>query len=115
MSLAQEVNRYIDVKSPWKTIKEHRALTTTPIYVALSALSGLKTMLYPFLPFSSQKLHNFLGFEGDVATAGWKLSLPLPGQKLPPPEPLFVKLEEKMIKEESSRLGQAFCLQTGRG
>lgn len=107
MSLAQEVNRYIDAKSPWKTIKEDRALAATPIYVALCALSGLKTMLYPFLPFSSQKLHTLLGFEGDVESAGWKVSLPLPGQRLPSPNPLFVKLEERIIEEESSRLGQA--------
>ena len=110
MSLAQEVNRYIDAKSPWKTIKEDRALAATPIYVALCALSGLKTMLYPFLPFSSQKLHKLLGFEGDVKAAGWKISLPVPGQRLPSPEPLFVKLEERIIEEESSRLGQACCL-----
>jgi methionyl-tRNA synthetase len=110
MALAQEVNRYLDEKSPWKMIKEERQAAATAIYVALSVLSGLKTMLYPFLPFSSQKLHALLGFEGDVESGGWKLCLPSPGQRLPPPEPLFAKLEERMMEEETGRLGHVHCL-----
>jgi hypothetical protein len=31
---------------------------------------------------------------------------PEPGQKLLPPEPLFVKLEEDLVAEETARLGK---------
>jgi methionyl-tRNA synthetase len=64
-------------------------------------------MLYPFLPFSSQKLHEYLGFTGRVEEYGWQRKLPQPGQKLLPPQPLFTKLDEKLVDEETSRLGQA--------
>jgi len=109
MSLAQETNRYLDKKSPWKIIKQDREASATTLYIAISVLSCLKTVLYPFLPFSSQKLHEFLGFKGNVGDDGWQLHFPSPGQKLLPPEPLFSKLDEKLVEEETSRLGHAPC------
>ena len=106
MSLAQEANRYLEEKSPWKMINQDRQASATALYTAISVLSCLKTALYPFLPFSSQKLHEFLGFKGSVENDGWQLVFPPPGQKLLPPQPLFSKLDEKLIEEEASRLGQ---------
>jgi methionyl-tRNA synthetase len=105
MSLAQETNRYLENKSPWKMIKQNRKEAATALYIALCAISYLKTMLYPFLPFSSQKLHRLLGFKGNVKDYGWKPITPKPGQKLLPPEPLFVKLDEGLVAEETARLG----------
>lgn len=105
MSLAQEANRYLDEKSPWKTIKQDRQASATSLYVAISVLSCLRTALYPFLPFSSQKLHQLLGFTGSVEGDGWQLHFPPPGQKLLPPQPLFSKLDEELVEEEAGRLG----------
>jgi methionyl-tRNA synthetase len=106
MSLAQETNRYLDGKSPWKTIKKDRQASANALYVALTVLSCLRTVLYPFLPFSSQKLHEYLGFEGKVEDCGWQLTLLPPGQKLREPQPLFVKLDEGLADEETVRLGK---------
>ena len=105
MSLAQETNRYLEEKSPWKVIKEDKQAAATALYVAISVISCLRTALYPFLPFSSQKLHEYLGFEGRVEDDGWQPRSPSPEQKLLPPEPLFSKLDEGLIEEEVSRLG----------
>jgi len=107
MSLAQEANRYLDEKSPWKTIKQDRQASAMALYVAISVLSCLRTGLYPFLPFSSQRLHEFLGFKGSVEDDGWQLRFPSSGQRLLPPEPLFSKLDEGLADEETSRLGHA--------
>lgn len=108
MSLAQGVNRYLDEKSPWKTIKQDRQASATALYVAISVLSCLRTALYPFLPFSSQRLHEFLGFKGSVEDDGWQLHFPPSGQRLLPPEPLFSKLDEGLADEETNRLGHAY-------
>ncbi len=105
MSLAQEVNRYLEDKSPWRVVKQDRQAAATALYIALCVISYLKTMLYPFLPFSSQKLHRMLGFDGNIEDYGWQLMTPKPGQKLLPPEPLFVKLDEGLVAEETARLG----------
>ncbi len=105
MQLARETNQYLDNKSPWKIIKEDREAAADSLYVALCVISHLKTMLYPFLPFSSQKLHELLGFEGNIEKYGWQPQPPLPGQRLLEPEPLFTKLDEGLVAEETSRLG----------
>ena len=105
MSLAQETNRYLDEKSPWKLIKQDRQASATVLYAAIAVLSCLSTALYPFLPFSSQRLRQFLGFEGSIEDYGWQLTLPEPGQKLLPPQPLFTKLDEELVEEETARLG----------
>ncbi len=110
MTIAQETNRYLDEKSPWKIIKENRGAAATSLFVAICAISYLKTMLYPFLPFSSQKVHEFLGFKGNIEDYARKYPLqplPAPGQKLLEPKPLFTKLDDKLIEEETARLGQA--------
>jgi len=105
MSLAQETNRYLDEKSPWKLIKQDRQASATVLYAAIAVLSCLSTALYPFLPFSSQRLREFLGFEGSIEDYGWQLTVPQPGQKLLPPQPLFTKLDEELVEEETGRLG----------
>ncbi|MEA3442064.1 MAG: methionine--tRNA ligase [Chloroflexota bacterium] len=105
MSLAQEANRYLDEQAPWKNIKKERQASAKSVYTALSLLSALKTIFYPFLPFSAEKLHSFLGFEGSAKEAGWQFQLPKPGQKLRKPRPLFIKLDESIVDQENSRLG----------
>jgi methionyl-tRNA synthetase len=105
MSLAREANRYLDEQAPWKTIKTGRETSAKSTYTVLSVLAALKTVLYPFLPFSSERLHSFLGFDGSVGEAGWKIQFLPPGQKLGQPQPLFVKLDEDIVAEETSRLG----------
>ena len=104
MSLAQEANRYLDEQAPWKTIKTEREMTAKSAYTILSVLAALKTIFYPFLPFSSEKLHYFLGFDGSVKEAGWKVQFLPAGQKLRQPQPLFVKLDEDIVAKESDRL-----------
>ena len=108
MSLAQEANRYLDEQAPWKTIKTERnpdkIETAKSVYTVLSVLAALKTVFYPFLPFSSEKLHYFLGFDGSVKEQGWKMQFLPPAQKLRQPQPLFIKLDEEIVAKESSRL-----------
>ncbi len=104
MSLAQEANRYLDDKAPWKTLKQDRQASATAVYVALSVLAALKTIFYPFLPFSSERLHKYLGFDGTIETTGWQIQSLVVGQKLLEPEPLFHKLDDSIVAEETNRL-----------
>jgi methionyl-tRNA synthetase len=131
MSAAQEVNRYLDAAAPWKALKRDPAAAATSVYVALRAIDSLKMLFYPFLPFSSEALHQTLGYDGSLMgrlylqeiaegdkihrvlrldrqkTVGeWSPSRLPVGQKLRPPKPLFEKLDEKVIEEEVARLQQ---------
>ncbi len=104
--LAQEANRYLDEKAPWKVIKQDREAAGHILGVTIGAISCLKTVLYPYLPFSSEKLHYLLGYGGNIADGGWDFEFPMAGQALSKPEPLFTKLDESVIDMETSKLGE---------
>ncbi len=117
MALVRETNGYLDRRAPWKRIKEDRADAGTAVYVALQVIDNLKILFAPFLPFSAQRLHEYLGYDDQLfgeqvirnyheanrdhaaltydatkASGTWRASKLLPGQKLRAVEPLFKKL-----------------------
>jgi methionyl-tRNA synthetase len=94
MAVARAANRYLDERAPWKQIKVDREAAGTTIYVMLQVLSGLHILFAPYLPFSSQKLHGYLGFTDDIKTIGWHIQEIPAVRELPAPAPLFQKLEE---------------------
>ena len=120
MAMAAKVNVYLGTEQPWHTIKTDRERAGTVLYVALRCVDNLKTMLTPFLPFSSQKLHAMLGYDdviapqptvqdlqthriitGDYDTANrWVPSRLEPGRQLPEPVALFKRLDE--VTDESA-------------
>ncbi len=100
------------------------------MYVILRVVDNLKTILAPILPHTAQKLHEYLGYEGQLfgtqhvveyqeetrshqaltydhtgAIGTWAASQLPPGQALRKPAPLFKKLDESLIDEEYARLG----------
>jgi methionyl-tRNA synthetase len=66
LALAREANRYLDRKAPWFQIREDRAAAVTTVYVILRVVDNLKTILAPILPHTAQKLHEYLGYEGQL-------------------------------------------------
>ncbi|UCH86573.1 MAG: methionine--tRNA ligase [Dehalococcoidia bacterium] len=106
MAMAQEANRYLEEKSPWKLIRDDRQKTATALYAAIGAINALKTAFYPYMPFTCQRLHGYLGYDGPVQDSGWQFVPPPPGQSIAQPEPLFKKLEPQIVEEEEARLGQ---------
>ena len=109
MALAHAANRYLDTKEPWRAVKSDKADAARTLWVTLSVINCLKTLLYPFIPFSSERLHTMLGFAGSVRDAGWAWSPDdlSPGQTVEKPEPLFAKLDEEMVEAEALRIGQS--------
>ena len=68
--LSQEVNRYLNDKEPWKTIKTDAQAAATSVYVALQAIDWLKTLYSPVLPHTSQLVHEYLGYDGQLWPPG---------------------------------------------
>jgi methionyl-tRNA synthetase len=134
MKLATAVNQYLDQTSPWSEVKKDKAEAAKTIYTALRAIDSLKVIFAPFLPFTSEKLHTYLGYDAplfgeqyieevkdslgvhkviryrDISRTDsptyWKPSKLEPNQQLRQPGPLFKKLEESVIEEERARLGR---------
>ena len=108
-ALAQEANRYLDSTAPWKTIKSDRQDAATSLWVSIAVINCLKTVLFPYIPFSAQKLHEFLGLDGRVEEEQWDFDYAVaavkPGGALRAPSPLYTKLDPKVAEEEVQRLG----------
>src|SRR5215469_14468481 len=107
----------------------------TVLHVTLQAVSDAKTMLTPFLPRSSQAVHEMLASADELRTGEWSgmpriehvdedggPSYPVitgdydstfrwesrpvtPGTPLAVPAPLFTKLDPSVVDEEIARLG----------
>jgi methionyl-tRNA synthetase len=93
MAYAQEANRYLNQNEPWQAIKGDRPAAGRAIFTALGAIEALKVGLYPYVPFSAQRLHAMLGHAGAVQDRGWRSERPRAGSALNEPAPLFRKLE----------------------
>ncbi|MCB0035315.1 MAG: class I tRNA ligase family protein, partial [Anaerolineales bacterium] len=130
LRLSTLVNQYLEEMSPWSTAKTDMQATARSLYVTLQAISGLKTLFAPILPFTSQQLHELLGEAGQIfgnqvieeyeeqnrkhvaltydpspAVGKWERSeIPI-GRELPKPIPLFKKLDQSVVEDELSRLG----------
>jgi methionyl-tRNA synthetase len=130
MRLAGLANQYVSEQAPWKLIESERERAATILYVALRCVDNLKLLLTPFLPFSSQALHELLGYSDDIAAkiefvehqeegdshlvltgdyenlrGRWQVSRLPVGQKLLEPKPLFRKLDpEAVVADELKRM-----------
>ena len=67
MRLASLVNQYVSDQAPWALVKTDRERAATVLYVSLRAVDSLKTLFTPFLPHTSQRVHELLGYEGWLA------------------------------------------------
>ena len=112
-------NQYVSEQAPWATIKIDRQRAATVLNVALRCVDSLKVLFTPFVPFTSQRVHELLGYDdvlagplefedvGDVDgephtvltgryadwRRGWGPTALATGQKLREPSPLFKKLD----------------------
>ena len=134
MRLAALGNQYVAEQAPWDLLRSDRERAGTVLFVALRIVDSLKVLLTPYLPFSAQRLHEFLGYDGTIAgplsfeeidegggqrhvvltghygnwDGRWAPSELPAGQTLREPGPLFEKLDpEKVVAEELERMETA--------
>ena len=108
-ALAQETNRYLDSRAPWQSIKTDRADAARSLSTAIQVLNCLKVALSPYLPFTSQKVHEFLGFDGEVSQEPWDFDTLAgniqAGAPLRNPSALYAKLDTAVAEQEAEQLG----------
>ncbi len=129
MRLAQETNKYLDTAAPWLEIKSDKDAAAKTVYAAMRAIDSLKVIFAPFLPFTSEQLHTYFGYNeplfgdqyieaqndnlgehttlrysAEKASGKWEPSKIDAGRALQKPKPLFKKLEPSVADEERARL-----------
>jgi methionyl-tRNA synthetase len=67
MGVVGAANKYLSDTEPWKLKNTDPDRMASVLHVALQVVSDAKTLLTPFLPSSSAKVHTALGGEGDWA------------------------------------------------
>ena len=126
MRISSLANQYVADQAPWNLVKTDRERAATVLYVALRCVDSLKTLFAPFLPFTSQVVHELLGHEGYLAgpleirwvddhnvltgdyaswVGEWKPSELESGRALREPVPLFRKLPPETAAAELELLG----------
>jgi methionyl-tRNA synthetase len=138
MRVVADANKYLSDQAPWKLRDSEstsdRERMGTILHVALQTVDDCKTLLTPFLPHSSSRVHELLGgtgewapmprieeieeetavgspsygvITGDYTGGGRWESTPLPaGRPLAPPTPVFRKLDPSIVDDELARLEQ---------
>jgi methionyl-tRNA synthetase len=129
MRAVGEANKYFSEQAPWKLRTEDPERMRTVLHVTLQAIADAKTMLTPFLPRSSQAVHQMLGGTGEWSgmprietvneegapsypvitgdydsTFRWESRPVTSGTPLSAPAPLFTKLDQSVVDEEIARL-----------
>jgi methionyl-tRNA synthetase len=130
MRAVGEANKYFSEQAPWKLRTSDPERMKTVLHVTLQAIADAKTLLTPFLPRSSQAVHEMLGgtggwsgmprietvdedggpsypvITGDYdSTFRWESRPVTAGAPLAVPTPLFTKLDPSVVDEELGRLG----------
>ncbi len=135
MRTVAEANKYFSEQAPWKLRESDPDRMRTVLHVALQLVDDAKTLLTPFLPRSSQQVHEMLQGQGPGGAGTWSdmprveevdeeggspypvitghydgaarwASQPLrTGTPLAVPKPLFTKLDTSVVDEELARLG----------
>ncbi len=129
MRAVGEANKYFSEQAPWKLRTEDPERMRTVLHVTLQAIADAKTLLTPFLPRSSQSVHEMLGGTGEWSdmpriervdeegapsypvitgdydsTFRWESRPVTAGAPLTAPAPLFKKLDDSVVDEELARL-----------
>ena len=105
MDLAHYGNRYFDSAKPWALVKTDREACGGALFNCLRIAKALAVMAWPFMPASSGKVWNYLGYSGTPEDAGLEAAcVPVPaGQELAEPVPVYRKIEIKKEKKPEER------------
>ena len=103
MNLARLGNKYLADTEPWKVIKTDEGRVKTILNICLQISANLSTLMEPFMPFSSQKLREFMNIDvidwaklGDHVIAA--------GHELGEAGLLFEKIEDATIQAQVDKL-----------
>lgn len=106
MDLARLGNKYLADTEPWKLIKTDETRVKTILNVALQISANLTIVAEPFLPFTCEKLRNYL----QLSAMSWQKAgdvLLQAGHRLAEPGLLFDKVEDDQVEKQLLKLQAA--------
>ncbi len=96
-------NKFFDTEQPWVTRNTNETACKNTLYQCVQIIANLAVLLFPFLPFSSEKVCTWLNVKNK-----WERQSVPAGYHLPEIEILFQRIDKKVIEEESEKLKALF-------
>lgn len=103
MNLARLGNKYLADTEPWKVIKTDEERVKTIMNICLQISTNLSTLMEPFLPFSANKLREFLNIE-PLAWDNIGENVIEVGHQINKASLLFEKIEDETIQAQVDKL-----------
>lgn len=97
--VVRRANKFFDEEQPWKTRTADIEACRNALYQCVQIIANLVVLLSPFLPFSSEKVCNWLHLTNE-----WKFTIVPAGLKLPEIQILFERIDKSVIEEERNKL-----------
>jgi methionyl-tRNA synthetase len=105
IKLAKQGNKYFNDKEPWKTVKSDPEIASTSLYICNQLCKTLAIVLNPYLPVKSLEIIAVLNIEEKLEWDSANSFIPS-GHKILPAEPIFSKIEDKVIRMQKETLYQ---------
>ncbi|HEY5511930.1 MAG TPA: methionine--tRNA ligase [Prolixibacteraceae bacterium] len=104
MEMARLGNKYLADMEPWIVYKTNPERVKTIMNVCLQITANLTIVFEPFLPFTMNKLRNFLNLEKLPWSELGRTDLLKAGARVNTPELLFEKIEDDAIQRQVDKL-----------
>ncbi len=95
MDLSSQLNKYFQDKQPWITVKNDASDCATTLYTSVNLLKIISTLLYPFIPSSSEDALVCLGLKVDWSNVDTDIK----SEAKIKSKMLFKKIEDKVIQK----------------
>jgi methionyl-tRNA synthetase len=109
IDIARAANKYLTDEEPWKHYKENPDKAAEVLHVCTQVIANLAIAINPVMPFTSEKLMNWLHMKGDEIKwqnlGNYKL-IPA-GRQLEKPSLLFEKVEDETVEQQKDKLKKA--------
>ncbi|MCW1304907.1 MAG: methionine--tRNA ligase [Candidatus Parvarchaeota archaeon] len=104
--LAGRANKYFQEKEPWRDLEKRKKEISNCLNISMNLCRALSIYLYPFIPFSIEKLWKQINIK--ESEQDWKSAYKLKikaNHHINEPFILFKKIEDDVIEKEIAKLG----------
>jgi len=113
MGISSTGNQLLQFNEPWSLQKDDPETVKVVMNLGMQYVAALSQAMYPFLPFTAQKLRRMLNLPEILTDGGWEemmmqlaeneLIIPI-GHKVNPAEHLFTRLEPETVESQIAKL-----------
>lgn len=95
----RSANKFFDIEKPWITRNTNPTACQNTLYQCTQIIANVSVLLSPFLPFSSEKIFQWLNI-----TNKWEHQSVPAGYSLPEVDILFQRIDKSLIEIETDKL-----------